>query len=541
MAQTLQKRLAGLVGVGSRSLRRSRRRALADDSVLGRGVQHVASDYELREEIGRGSFGTVFLAVEHKTGIRRACKTIRKRHLETRADEEDVRREVQIMHLVTGHENVVELFDVYESRSEVCLIMTLCNGDVFDTFCRGSHYTEQTAARTMHSMMSGVAHCHSLGVVHLDLKPENFLLAGSPGPGLPETVRLADFGLSSFIRPGQVLRDIVGSEFYIAPEVIAGAYGKPADVWSLGVILYILLCGKAPFPPACSESATFENIRYSNIDFESTPWPSLSKGAKECAQGLLERSVRYRWTLEGAMTQPWIARDGAAPPTALDDVVLRRLLKLAGGSKLRRLATRAIATQMAEFNSLEVEGLRQLFQQFDADGDGTITHSELVSALEARGHSSNKYVKELMGKLDIDGDGKLDYHEFLAGTLHHTKLRKEDNLMRAFHNFDTDGDGFISSQELAGILETSKWTSDSCKVQQIMEQVDRDHNGRIDFKEFELALQERSRDLAKWRRPRRRRYHFGGLERITIVIVVCFAAFTVVGALLLGSRRWDRP
>ncbi|GAB2296739.1 Mitogen-activated protein kinase cpk1 [Dionaea muscipula] len=213
--------------------------------VLGRPMVDVRSSYIFGRELGRGQFGITYLVTHKDTKQLFACKSITTRKLVNRDDVEDVRREVQIMHHLTGHRNIVELKGAYEDRHSVNLVMELCaGGELFDRIIAKGHYSEREAAKLFAQIVTAVHNCHSMGVMHRDLKPENFLFLSQEDTS---PLKATDFGLSVFFKPGDIFKDLVGSAYYVAPEVLHRNYGVEADVWSAGVILYILLSGIPPF------------------------------------------------------------------------------------------------------------------------------------------------------------------------------------------------------------------------------------------------------------------------------------------------------
>ena len=213
--------------------------------VLGRPMEDIKSSYTIGKELGRGQFGVTHLCTQKATGLQFACKTIAKRKLVNKEDIEDVRREVQIMHHLTGQPNIVELKGAYEDKHSAHLVMELCaGGELFDRIIAKGHYSERAAASLLRTIVQIIHTCHSMGVIHRDLKPENFLLLNKDENS---PLKATDFGLSVFYKPGEEFKDIVGSAYYIAPEVLKRKYGPEADIWSIGVMLYILLSGVPPF------------------------------------------------------------------------------------------------------------------------------------------------------------------------------------------------------------------------------------------------------------------------------------------------------
>jgi serine/threonine protein kinase len=199
-------------------------------------AQDVFKLYKLGKELGRGQFGTVQECFDLKSGQRYACKVISKHKIKSAEEVEDVRREVAIMYHLAGMENVVLLKGAYEDSRAVYLVMELCEGgELFNRIVELGHYSERKAAALFRTMLQVLFHCHTMGVVHRDLKPENFLLSALGDAG---TLKATDFGLSMFVRPDQVLDEMVGSPYYVAPEVLKRKYGIECDVWSAGAWLH---------------------------------------------------------------------------------------------------------------------------------------------------------------------------------------------------------------------------------------------------------------------------------------------------------------
>ncbi|CAI0553734.1 unnamed protein product [Linum tenue] len=200
--------------------------------------KHFGNKYELGDEVGRGHFGYTCAAKFKKgelKGQQVAVKVIPKVKMTTAIAIEDVRREVKILRALTGHNNLVQFYDAYEDSDNVYIVMELCEGgELLDRILsRGGKYSEEDAKTVMIQILNVVAFCHLQGVVHRDLKPENFLFTSKDEDS---QLKAIDFGLSDFVKPDERLNDIVGSAYYVAPEVLHRSYGTEADVWSIGVI-----------------------------------------------------------------------------------------------------------------------------------------------------------------------------------------------------------------------------------------------------------------------------------------------------------------
>jgi len=438
----------------------------------------VRSIYTVGKELGRGQFGVTSLCTHKATGERFACKTIAKRKLSTKEDVEDVRREVQIMYHLAGQPNIVELKGAYEDKQSVHLVMELCaGGELFDRIIAKGKYTERAAAALLRTIVEIVHTCHSLGVIHRDLKPENFLLL-SKDENAP--LNATDFGLSVFFKQGEVFKDIVGSAYYIAPEVLKRNYGPEADIWSIGVILYILLCGVPPFW-AESEHGIFNSILRGQVDFSSDPWPRISPGAKDLVKKMLTSDPKKRISAYDVLNHPWIKEDGEAPDTPLDNAVMNRLKQFRAMNQFKKAALRVIAGCLSEE---EIRGLKEMFKSMDADNSGTITVDELRRGLAKQGTKlSEAEVEQLMEAADADGNGTIDYEEFITATMHMNRMDREEHLYTAFQYFDKDGSGCISKEELEQALK-EKGLLDGRDIKEIISEVDADNDGRIDYNEF---------------------------------------------------------
>ncbi|KAJ0265366.1 Calcium-dependent protein kinase 5 [Hirschfeldia incana] len=450
--------------------------------VLGHKTPNIRDLYTLSRKLGQGQFGTTYLCTEVATGVDYACKSISKRKLISKEDVEDVRREIQIMHHLAGHKNIVTIKGAYEDPLYVHIVMEVCaGGELFDRIIQRGHYTERKAAELTKIVVGVVEACHSLGVMHRDLKPENFLLVNKDDDF---SLKAIDFGLSVFFKPGQIFKDVVGSPYYVAPEVLLKHYGPEADVWTAGVILYILLSGVPPFW-AETQQGIFDAVLKGDIDFESDPWPLISDSAKDLIRKMLCSKPSERLTAHEVMRHPWICENGVAPDRALDPAVLSRLKQFSAMNKLKKMALKVIAESLSEE---EIAGLRAMFEAMDTDNSGAITFDELKAGLRRYGSTlKDTEIQDLMEAADVDNSGTIDYSEFIAATIHLNKLDREEHLVSAFQYFDKDGSGYITIDELQQSCVEHGMTD--LFLEDVIKEVDQDNDGRIDYGEFVAMMQ----------------------------------------------------
>lgn len=294
-------------------------------------------------------------------------------------------------------------------------------------------------------------------------------------------VKAIDFGLSVFFRPGESFSEIVGSPYYMAPEVLKRSYGPEIDIWSAGVILYILLSGVPPFW-AETEQGVAQAILRGRIDFEKDPWPHVSESAKSLVQQMLEPNPKLRLTAEQVLEHPWLQNEKKAPNVPLGDVVRARLKQFSMMNRLKKKAMRVIADHLMID---EVEVIREMFKSMDSDNDGKVTFEELKAGLQKVGSQLTEIeMKMLMEAADVDGNGILDYGEFVAITIHLQKMENDEHLRKAFMFFDKNGSGFIEIDELREALRDNTGHIDPEVLNDIVKEVDADKDGLISYEDF---------------------------------------------------------
>ncbi|CAM9422057.1 unnamed protein product, partial [Laminaria digitata] len=261
--------------------------------------------YNLTRVLGKGSFAMVKLAVRKSDGSKWAVKVIEKTSL-SQEDEEALKTEVNILQAM-DHPNIVKLNEVFDCQNCLYMVMELCTGgELFDRIVMKDHYTENEARDCIVQVTKAILYCHENGIVHRDLKPENLLY--SDFDETKAVIKLADFGLAKLLTADAMLTTACGTPGYVAPEILeAQPYGKEVDMWSVGVIAYILLCG---FPPFYDEnsSAMFKAIKAGRYDFPSPFWDDIQPGAKDMIGCLLMLDTEKRYTAQQLLQHPWVAQ-----------------------------------------------------------------------------------------------------------------------------------------------------------------------------------------------------------------------------------------
>jgi len=259
--------------------------------------------YELKTELGRGAFSIVYQATHKPTGSQHAVKVINKKDL-GKDYEKNLKMEVDILKKV-NHPNIIALKELFDTQDKLFLVMELVTGgELFDKIVEKGSYTESEAVQLVRKIVSAVEYLHNIGIVHRDLKPENLLLKKA---GDDLEIAIADFGLSKIIGQQVMMQTACGTPSYVAPEVLnASGYGKEVDMWSIGVITYILLCG---FPPFYGDTVPeiFEQIMEANFDYPDEYWGQVSKEAKDFINKLLVVDSEKRLTAAAALKHPWLA------------------------------------------------------------------------------------------------------------------------------------------------------------------------------------------------------------------------------------------
>lgn len=407
---------------------------------------------------------------------------------------EELAQEIEIsksMH----HPNVITLVASYQDNHYVQLVMELCaGGELFELICKEKKLCEQKVAKVMEQILKAVVYIHSKGIVHCDIKPENFLFMTNE-PIENNTLKLVDFGLSKHVKADERLSEMAGSSYYLAPEVLKKDYGKECDVWSCGVIMYLMLCGQTPFT-GMSDHQIHQKIKKGEYRLHGRLWEPVSEAAKDLIRKMLALDPKTRVTAEQVSLSHWIQQQTADDDELDEDLLVEHLHSLrsfASASRFKRVTLVAVAQ---EANEEEVVKLRQTFKAIDTDGNGTLSMQEMKNAFSGITAVDEQELTRLLDAIDVNDDNRIDYDEFMAAAMMQRLEDSEQTAWVAFKAFDLNSNGFVSLQELREVLEQNLEPAGTSSCQS-MDQYQKYLNdqGEICFEDFRRMLKEDSSRL----------------------------------------------
>lgn len=443
----------------------------------------ILSIYDFKEELGVGCYGRVVLGIHKKTKESRAIKIINKISIQNENIRRKIMNEVEIQSKL-DHPNITKLYEFYEDQYNLYLVLELCTGgELLDYFSRIGYLTETQTAIYIKQILSALCYLHSMNIVHRDLKLENLLIEKEK----MNVLKIADFGSATEIRKREKLATVIGTINYIAPEVIRKKYDEKCDVWSCGVIMFILLTGSLPFR-AANKRDTFEVILKSKVDPGDEKLQMVSESAKQLLCRMLDSDSESRITAEGALNSEWIIKSLQPNIRAsLLQQTCNNLKSFKETHKFQKAVIRYIASHvLSPSDKLQFVSI---FRKLDQSGSGKLTKQDIMKTCKSVfGHNFNdETIDEIMSRVDTDCNGVVDYTEFIAAAMDKSKLLSEEKLEATFRVFDQDSNGKITASELKFMLE-SKFDVDINAYDELIARVDKNGDGMIDFFEFKEMM-----------------------------------------------------
>lgn len=450
--------------------------------VLGTGMN--GSVYRAKR-IGLSGQGDTDVAVKgfHLTGL-------------SKKDREELAVEAEIF-LQMDHPHVARLLAVYETSAMLHLIMECMEGgELFDRIAEKKRFEERDAAHSVWQMLLAIHYLHNQGIVHRDLKLENFLYETKKNDHL----KLIDFGFSKVWEPNTKMKLSCGTLAYVAPEVLEKSYTSQCDMWSLGVVTFILVLGYMPF--SGPEKEQMDKIRKGKYSRKPDKWKLLSANNVDFLEKLITVDASQRLTAEQALKHPWIAdRDQSGryhitPLARLDSNVsqdsemhlnvdgstIDALSSFAHASKFRRACMSLMAWSLSQE---ERAAVRDKFIELDVKRQGTIKLSELQEVLQKQFDGKDERIKPLLESLSMRRDFELSdeihYSEFLAAMVSTRIAMHDEHLMATFRRFDADNSGYITRANLREVLGKEFSEED---MSELIQSVDPNNKDKISYPSF---------------------------------------------------------
>jgi len=433
----------------------------------------MMDDYDVHKKVlGSGYNGVVRMATSKSSSSssqKFAVKTFNLSMVEAK-NREQLESEVEIF-LSMDHPHITRLYDVYEDDQHLFLVMECMEGgELFERLTEVKRFCEHDAADAIWQMLLALNYIHSHGIVHRDIKLENFLYDKKGSSHL----KLIDFGFSRLWDPNIKMHVSCGTLSYVAPEVLKKSYTSQCDLWSLGVIVFVLLAGYMPF--FGTEEVQTKNISEGKYVMKPQRWDSISADAIDFTKALLRVDPASRLTAHAALEHNWITQ--RHKQTDVDESIVDALRQFGTASRFRRCCMMMMAWSLSNEERAKV---RQHFIAMDQNQQGTITLAELKEILVQKFQVPDDETRRIFEALDSNNDDEIHYSDFLAAMVS-TRIALHDDLLRsAFKRFDKENTGYITPESLRQVLGES---FDGEQVENLVKEADQLKDGRISYSEF---------------------------------------------------------
>ena len=463
------------------------------DILVNEEKGNPSKKYKPKKMLGSGSFGSVYEAKNTIFGSTVAMKVIKK-DKENELDEQEIRNEIDILKKLS-HPNIVKIYEFYVSENHYYIITEFCKeGELFSYI--KNRYSERQLAVLFYQVFSGLWYLHENKILHRDIKLENIMISGkekdnSTGEEL-FWVKIIDFGTAKIFEKNKKEKDVVGSSYYIAPEVLKQSYNEKCDTWSVGVILYMTLVGRAPFDGKDDEEII---KKINSVDYNKNE-PRLVKHSPEVrdlVSKLLEKNTEKRYSAKEALEHPWFSKfGGRALFSNFDEEeikpIIENLLNYSFNSKIQQLVIAFLVHNLPSTDSSIL--ILKLFRYFNKSGNCKLSKEELVNGLYAYKPKEevDKIIDHLFLLLDGDNDGYIEYEEFLRACIKKKQILTSTYLKYAFKFIDKERTGTLDVKKIINAFVTTPNKLIEAVFNNTLNNVDKDGDGIIDFEEFQELM-----------------------------------------------------
>lgn len=465
------------------------------DNLISQNENFLAKEYDIIKIIGKGAFGKVYKVFHKKTKQFRAMKTVKKDSINYQDDEHCFLKEIEVLRLL-DHPNILKIFEFYTDDLNYYVMTELIEGgDLYDEIYKMKSIGEKDAALIMMQLLSAVGYMHSKNIVHRDIKPENILLENICMDEI--MIKLIDFGNSNYFDKTTHLSLKVGTPYYIAPEILKKDYNHKCDIWSCGVIMYLLLTGGPPFDGP-DEQAIIHRVKSGQYSYSSDE--HISTEAKDLIDKMLTYDYNQRISADEALNHVWIKNYSNIEREKMLHYIneeshsdfkkpFENLKKFSARQKLQQATLAFLFHQLSTTEM--IKDLKFIFRQIDENGDGILSYDEIKKGFKTYYIDENiaeKELDEIIKNIDLDKNEFIEYEEFLRSAVNPEMLLTDKNLALAFSAFDKDGSGVLSLDEIKNALGILHNQEGSNVIKNIMKEIDTNGDGNISFSEFKQLM-----------------------------------------------------
>ena len=472
--------------------------AIDPNIIVTKGITNPREIYLREKALGQGSFGTVYLVKHLQLQRYYAMKVIKKKS-KSPTEEENLMNEINILRKL-DHPNILKITDFYNLKNEYNIITEYCQeGELFDEIKANAPFSEALTGWYMKQILQAVCYCHGCHIVHRDLKPENILIVKRMKNGFHH-IKIIDFGTAKVFNKEKREHALIGSAYYIAPEVISRNYTEKCDIWSCGIIMYILLTGRPPFNGQ-TEDDIMKKIKIGTFEMTKYPWGIISQEAKDLINDLLQIKPTKRITAEEALKHKWFSSKGVKQMENNNIIKPKNLAKLLNNLTKYRSDNilRCAVIAYLVHNSTQLNQAHEaikLFNKIDKNGDGKITREELFSGFQELRKKTDEELKQevetVFTNIDTDNNGYIESEEFIRAAIDKEYFLNEKFLRFAFNYFDRDHNGNITFEEVKNLFYQNDKNKTSQEAQnqlkKCFKEIDVNDDGELSFEEFVLMM-----------------------------------------------------
>jgi len=485
--------------------------------------ENIRQIYNFEKILGKGSFGLVrVISLKKEPEKKFALKIIEKDKVKEKVYL--LEREIMILRSM-DHPNIINFYETYQDSKYLYIVMEFCSGgDLMDRILHKTHLEEKDVCEIMEKLFSAINYVHKKKIVHRDLKLENVLFSDKTADS---EIKIIDFGLSAIVKakfhsffshetdhqhqdiPND-LNSKVGTPLYVAPEVLKGNYSYECDIWSLGVIMFMLLSGDPPFL-ATTEEKLFNVIEKGQFNFNSKAWQNVSVKAKDLLTKVLRVSPKKRPNPVVILKHPWfqsfkkenisIHEGPSLKPNEMmmkgssGIIVDKNILTMLNSKKhLNKFKKEVLKVLINRLTHQDILNLKEAFKAIDTEKTGMITCQELMTVMNQNGfNQSEEEVKKIIKRINGEEDSHnnhpiINYSDFLAATLDIKKYFNEQKLWNIFKYFDVSNNDYITVNDLKEIRKRTGRDEDDNEIMEMIKENDLAKNGKISFEEFCIML-----------------------------------------------------